>query len=363
MVGRGEDRGRVGSLLPPRAVRRFLLPCLLGLQVLVAGLFVVLGVLGLLTAPFDRRVRLLRLGAAGLAYLALEWTALLGLAAVWIVRPWRSAEWYDTANRRLVGWVLGQLQRAAGSCVGFSVVVEDPPVPEPLTALRPTGPVLVLARHGGLGDSFTLVWILLRHGRRPRVVLKEILAWEPLIDVALGRMGVCFLPPHAGDAAERIAEMASSLANDDAMLLFPEGGNWTPRRRLQAIVRLRSRHLHRAARAARLMEHVLPARPAGVLACLDARPDTQVVVVAHAGLDRLATAGAVWRAIPFATPMTVRWWPSAPAPTNPGARQAWLTTEWAVVDEWIDERAGRRGRPPRDAEAVSEPVPTSATEG
>ena len=35
-------------------------------------------------------------------------------------------------------------------------------------------------------------------------------------------------------------------------------------------------------------------------------------------------------------PMTVRAWPTAEVPPDEEDRLAWLTLEWAVVDEWVD---------------------------
>jgi hypothetical protein len=37
--------------------------------------------------------------------------------------------------------------------------------------------------------------------------------------------------------------------------------------------------------------------------------------------------------------MTIRWWPAPGPPDGVEARLQWLTTEWAVVDEWIDARS------------------------
>jgi 1-acyl-sn-glycerol-3-phosphate acyltransferase len=63
------------------------------------------------------------------------------------------------------------------------------------TALSEEGPVLVLARHGGPGDSFALVHLLLtRYHRSVRIVLKDILQLDPLIDVRLNRLGVLLSP-------------------------------------------------------------------------------------------------------------------------------------------------------------------------
>jgi hypothetical protein len=84
------------------------------------------------------------------------------------------------------------------------------------------------------------------------------------------------------------------------------------------------------------MTNVLPPRPDGVFTCLDANPQLSVVVVAHAGLDRMVRAGQVWDQLPLSTPMTVRAWPTVEVPKDREARLAWLTLEWAIVDQWVD---------------------------
>ena len=71
-------------------------------------------------------------------------------------------------------------------------------------------PLLVLSRHAGPGDSFLLVHELLSWaGRRPRVVLKDTLQWDPMIDVLLNRLPMTFLDPgsdHQGGVVEAIGE-------------------------------------------------------------------------------------------------------------------------------------------------------------
>ena len=268
-------------------------------------------------------------------------------------------ESWTVAHERLLQWALGSILAWAGRCAGFRVVVESP-VGEPDrsgcsgvggglggvgggtgSGLDSDGPVVVLARHGGPGDSFALVHLLLdRYQRRVRIVLKDILQLDPALDILLNRLDCCFLPSKAGageDLPNRLAELAGAMHGRDALLVFPEGGNWTPGRRRRAIQRLRAGGEEAAADAAALMIHVLPPRPGGVLAVLDERPDVTVVLVAHAGLDRIVTAGQAWAALPLTTPMTVRAWPASPFPrSGHDAQLAWLTTEWAIVDEWID---------------------------
>jgi 1-acyl-sn-glycerol-3-phosphate acyltransferase len=264
-----------------------------------------------------------------------ELAVVVAFFVTWLARPVRDSEWWAAVNVRLLVWAVSLVLAAARRWTGFTVEVDEPAPLEPLSG---PDPILVLARHGGIGDSFALVWLLAqRYKRRPRVVLKRLLLWDPMIDVALNRAGSCFLGGAPRDTLdEQIGRTASALRPGDALLLFPEGGNWTPRRRLRAIVHLFRLRRIKEAHAAELMEHVLPPRSGGVLACLKALPHVPVVMVAHTGLDRVTSPGAVWRSLPFTTPMSVRWWPPSTPPQGEQERVAWLTAEWAVIDEWID---------------------------
>lgn len=326
-------------MVPPYAARRLLLPLFLALELAVLALLVLAVAVGILSAPFDRRIRLVRLGLMGGAYLLLEWVGLALLAGLWVLRPLRGRDRTQPAEVAVVGWLLGRVLGAARRTVRFSVRLDEPAAPGPF---GDPDPVLVLARHGGIGDSFALVWLLAeRYRRRPRVVLKQVLQWDPLIDVALSRMGACFLPPStagAGRLGDRVGELAEGLAPGEALLLFPEGGNWTPRRRLRAIGRLWAARRPAEARTAALLDHVLPPRAGGVLSCLETRPEIPVVIVAHTGLDKITSAGQLWRSVPFSRAMEVRWWPPAHPPYGEADRLAWLTAEWAVIDQWIDSR-------------------------
>jgi 1-acyl-sn-glycerol-3-phosphate acyltransferase len=104
---------------------------------------------------------------------------------------------------------------------------------------RDDRPRLVLGRHAGPGDSFLLVReILSWTGRRPRIVLKSTLRLDPVIDVLLGRLPVAFIGPTAADrkaAVHAVRELAETMGPDDALLIFPEGGNFTEARRDRAI--------------------------------------------------------------------------------------------------------------------------------
>jgi 1-acyl-sn-glycerol-3-phosphate acyltransferase len=324
----------------PRPVRRLIVdPLWLPLAVVVAAVLIAAGLIGLITAPFDRR-RVLRIVAMGLVYLWIDVGLLIGALSLWLRHPhWRQdEEAWRALNSALLSRGLTRLMTAAQSLFGFDVqLVGSPITPDP------ERPLIVLARHAGPGDSFTLVHLLMtEYRRRPKVVLKQALQWDPGLDVIATRLDCYFLPSVSGAGDDRrvaVADMAAGLDRFEAMLLFPEGGNWTPRRHRRAVVRLLRAGRPRAARRARDETHVLPPRPGGTVASLSARDDTDVVVIAHCGLDTLVNPGQMWRALPLRNrPMRVRAWlhSAATVPRDEPGVRAWLDEQWAGVDQWIE---------------------------
>jgi 1-acyl-sn-glycerol-3-phosphate acyltransferase len=230
--------------------------------------------------------------------------------------------------------------------------------PDP--AAHPGRPLIVACRHAGPGDSFTLIHALMHwYAREPRVVLKDTLAWDPAVDVVMNRIPARFVSPSKGgqNFEEQIADLARGLDQNDAFVIFPEGGNFTPARRQRGIDRLRKLGLERMARRAEEMTHVLAPRPGGLLAALDAAPDADVVLVAHTGLDHMLTVGDVWRELPMDKVIVMRWWqvPRGEIPAEREARIDWLFGWWERIDEWIAEHRPTdlaRGRERRRASVV-----------
>ena len=87
------------------------------------------------------------------------------------------------------------------------------------------------------------------------------------------------------------------------------------------------------------MTHVLAPRPGGVLAALDAAPGTDVLMVAHTGLDHLVTVSDLWRELPMDKQIIMRWWqvPHSEIPDGREARIEWLFGWWELIDRWIEE--------------------------
>ncbi len=334
--------------LPPRPVRRVLGPPLL-LVVFVVTL-VLLPVLTLVAAVASRwlpgRWRAVRLLYFALVWVTVELAALIAAAALWIASGFGSrlhSRRMEQAHYHVLRVSLGTLVWAAQHLFHLDLVTDevswsplDDGVPGSDNAM------IVLCRHAGPGDSLLLMDTLMNrdHLRQPRVVMKDTMQADPMVDVYFHRLAARFVDPTPsdGDSVEAsIADLAGDLDVEDALLIFPEGGNFTPRRRTRAIVKLRQRGHEAYADRAEEMVHVLPPKPGGVGAAMEAAPHADVVFVAHTGLEHIESARDAWREIPVDKQLHLRWWFHAAdeLPATPESRLDWLYECWSDIDAWI----------------------------
>ena len=333
---------------PPRWARRTLLQpvlWLLGVWLLVLVIPVALMLVALLSFVLPGRLRVLRLAGFALVYTAMELIGLAVLFLLWVASGFGAAIHHPAfveAHYRLLATVLRVALWFGSRYFHLTVQTEGEALPgddgDPATTEYP---LLVLSRHAGPGDSFLVVHELLSWaGRRPRIVLKDTLQWDPLIDVLLNRLPMRFVDPSSsnqGESLRAIGTLASTMRPEDALVIFPEGGNVTPGRRLRAIDRLRRSGREAAAQRAERIVHLMPPRPGGVLAALAANPTLQVVVVAHTGLDRLDSVGDVWRELPTDKTLLMRWHmiPANQVPQDQDGLSDWLFDEWEQMDAWV----------------------------
>lgn len=341
------------------------------LVVVLTAVFLVLLPISLVVAaivsPFSEgRWRPLRLVWIVTVQLVLESLVLLALLVLWLMSGcgWRIRRpWFERRHYLLARWYLVTLFQEARRVLRLRVTTQGP-APD----AHPGSPLLVCSRHAGPGDSLVLMYALMHwYDREPRVVLKDTLAWDPMIDTLLNRIPNRFISGGPGDdVEEHIAQLATDLDHDDAFVIFPEGGNFTPARRKRAIEKLRERGFHQMADRAEGMRNVLAPRPGGFLAALEASPDTDVLLVAHTGLDHVLTVGDVWRELPMDKEITTRWW-RVPRDEIPEGREAqidWLYGWWQDIDHWVEEHKpkdlgpidplGRLGRRPHQDVADDE---------
>jgi 1-acyl-sn-glycerol-3-phosphate acyltransferase len=305
-------------------------------------------------------------------HLVLESLILIELFGLWIASGFGHAlhrPAFVTAHYRLGGWALRALFWIFGGVLRLTISTTGRDEADDLVRLpwrrrdrdaamrgreafdalfAPGVPLVVASRHGGPGDSFILIHTLLNQvARRPRIVLKYTLQWDPAIDVLLHRIPARFIVPSGftegrvgGGASveETLGDLANGLGPEDAFVIFPEGGQVSPSRRLSRIQRLRAAGREAMAERAESMVHVMAPQPGGMHAALDAAPDADVVFIAHTGLDRLLTLRDIWRELPMDKGITMRAWrvPRAEIPDGLDARAAWLFDWFARIDAWID---------------------------
>ncbi|MRX44832.1 1-acyl-sn-glycerol-3-phosphate acyltransferase [Agromyces kandeliae] len=345
--------------LPPKWVRRGILaPLVILLALVVVALLPAWLTIALIVSIFlEPRLRTPRLLLMVAIYLLWDAAAIVVLFGLWIASGfgWRiHSRGFQHAHYRFVARMLGFLFWNAHWVLRLDIDVR---VPEGFH--DDDQPRVIASRHAGPGDSFILIHAVLNwFDRSPRIVLKDTMQWDPAVDVVLNRLPNRFIapPPVAGRVGgarspgprstpsvpltDRISELANGMEERDALVIFPEGGNFTPERRARAIDRLRAAGLTSAAeRAARLMNVMAP-RPAGLFAALDAAPHADVFLVAHTGLDRIRTVGDVWRELPTDKTITMQVWnvPRAEIPDDHDARTDWLMDQWERIDGWIEAR-------------------------
>ena len=340
--------------LPPRWIRRLTVaPAVVAAAVLLVWTMPLLLLLVLLTSRFARIGRLPRALWMVVVILVWEATALVVLFGTWIASGFGLATHtgvFRNIHYRLIGRFLEVLFRQIRWALRLNIqVIDENPVGEAGDA-----PVIVASRHAGPGDSFILVHVLLNRLRRnPRIVMKDMLQWDPVLDVIAHRLPTVVLHPtpfqtglvhaHGTKPAERIATMASDMGKGDALLVFPEGGKFTPRRKASRIQQLTDDgHEALAARADR-MRHVLAPRPGGIFAAVNASPGAGVLFVAHTGLDRLVTLKELWQALSVDKTIVLKTWYVHPAeiPADFEQRIEWLFGWWERIDQWIGESGSR----------------------
>jgi len=326
--------------LPPRWARvAFVTPVVFVGAGLVTLLSPVLHLLLAIADLIDRRHwRFSRLGGIGIALCVTEFFGLLAAFFLWVmfgfgvrIRSPRS----QRLHNRIFGFWLELVTRAMRFYLGFEFTL-------PLTE-RIDGPILTFARHAGPGDAFLLArTVICDYQRQLRMLGTSKLLWAPFLSHMMLRLPHHFVGLRGNDGAddlESIARMCATMENDSVAIIFPEGGNWTPRRWSESIESLtNSSHPERAERATGMV-NVLPPRIAGALAAVQARDDMTLVFVAHAGLGDLHSLGAIWRSVPLRRNVQATYWsvPNADIPTDRAEFGDWLFDQWAAIDAWIAE--------------------------
>jgi 1-acyl-sn-glycerol-3-phosphate acyltransferase len=173
---------------------------------------------------------------------------------------------------------------------------------------------------------------------RLRYVLKRELLIDPTLDIGGNRLPNHFVDRASGDSAgelRAIRELARDLDEDEGVLIYPEGTRFSEEKRRIYTERL-AREPGIVGQLSARLRRVLPPRPGGTLAILDATT-ADVVILAHHGLEGLATVRDIWKGGLVGSQIRVRLWriPRQSIPTGRSERVEWLFSVWAAVDEWV----------------------------
>jgi len=328
--------------IPPLVLRRAILaPAVLALEMVLIAVSPVVLALAALASPLFGRWRPLRMTTIVLSFVVRHFGATLACLWLWLRSGFGrrlATEPMQRAHYAVLRWFVSGIYATIVRLAHVDVRVSESAEAE--AALSDARrPVVVLGRHAGEGDTLLVIEHLLgRYGRRPRVVMHEALRLDPLIDVLGDRLPNRFVDPRGGDTEVEIAAMASDLDERGAVLIFPEGGNFSEHHRQRGIERLEVAGHAEQAEWARGMRHMAAPRPGGALAAIAAAPGADIVFAGHVGFP--SSLGEVWRLLPHDQTVEVRLWMTAAGdlPPDHEERIDWLFGWWRTLDAWVAER-------------------------
>ncbi|HKS90561.1 MAG TPA: 1-acyl-sn-glycerol-3-phosphate acyltransferase [Tepidiformaceae bacterium] len=198
------------------------------------------------------------------------------------------------------------------------------------------GPMVAFVRHVSPFDNLVpSVFVADLYGVRLRWVMNHSLLRDPCIDILGNRLPNAFVNGLVRDIRS-VRSLASGLGPQDGVLIYPEGGLFSPKNRQRLLDKLRAARDPGYEQAA-AFRNVLPPRLGGALALLEANTDADVVFIVHTGLEdaqyRKLFGGAF-----VGARLRIHAWRVAAAdvPTDRKARGAWLFEQWTKADSWIE---------------------------
>jgi 1-acyl-sn-glycerol-3-phosphate acyltransferase len=279
----------------------------------------------------------LRCGAFFCWYLQCQSLGLVGCFLVWLL----SGVWAGASRRRFLDWNFRlqcwwapALFWGATRLLSFRVEVEGEESIE-------GSPVLLIIRHASTADTLLpTITVQIPTGLRLRYVMKRELLWDPCLDIVGNRLPNFFVRRDSGDSAREargIARLVADIGPGEGVVLYPEGTRFTPEKRERILRRLRERGPAELAARAEKLQHLLPPKPAGMLALLEHNPGADALFCAHSGFEGAATFWDLWNGTIVGKVVRVRFWrvPYAEIPVDADARIAWIFDQWSRIDDWI----------------------------
>ena len=213
--------------------------------------------------------------------------------------------------------------------MGMRFVVEGP--------TPPCGGSLLFVRHASVADTVLPIGLVsLPQQLHVRYVLKAELKWDPCLDIAGQRLPNAFVQRGAGQSEiARTAKLGLNLDEKSAVVIYPEGTRYTPKRKAALVQRFVEKgDVHNETRA-RSFTNCMPPRIGGVTALLKSSQNAPVVIMGHYGFEGAAKLSNLFNGKLGNTTVYVKFW-RATQPNDDIAK--WLDEQWHIMDEWVTSK-------------------------
>ena len=257
----------------------------------------------------------------GLIRLGLSWL-------FWIVH--RNRMRFLDSNHKIQLWWSNAFFKSMSSLMGMTFVIEgDAP---------DCGGSLVFVRHASVADTVLPIGLVsLPQDLRVRYVLKSELKWDPCLDIAGQRLPNAFVQRGAGQKEiERAAKLGINLDMKSAVVIYPEGTRFTPKRQAALIQRFVDKKDTRNEDRARSFQNCLPPRLGGVSALIAKAPTAPIVIMGHYGFEGAAKLSNLFNGRLGGTTVYVKFWQAPPPGVDHIAE--WLDEQWHIMDEWVTSK-------------------------
>ncbi|MEE4299177.1 MAG: lysophospholipid acyltransferase family protein [Pseudomonadales bacterium] len=274
------------------------------------------------------------------AYLWCEVAGVVAAFVIWLrhgrrTGPEGERAWI-AANYALQDWWVRALKWWAVRLFRLSFVVEGE------DALPGDGALLIL-RHCSIGDTvLPVAFYNHTQQRRLRFVLKRELLFDPCLDIVGNRLPNYFADRSSQNTArevEGVKALLEDLPADCGVLIYPEGTRFSPAKRDALLERLREKGDGALLARAERWRHVLPPRPGGMLALLEANPGRDLLFCAHTGFEGSANFASLFNGSWLDTTVRMRFWrvPFAELPKAADAGREFLFDAWDRMNREVED--------------------------
>ena len=132
--------------------------------------------------------------------------------------------------------------------------------------------------------------------------------------------------------------LANNLGSD-ALVIFPEGTFRTKDRYERVIQKINLSDPDRVERV-RSLKYLLPIKPGGLLAMVNANPESDLFLVAHRGFEAFGSFKEIFANIPFADPVDIyiKHIPAEIIPRETRECLRFIDFEWLALDKWLESK-------------------------